>query len=628
MAVTLAEPDTPGRNTVARNSETNTIDTNTTSAHLRDDNVPPMKTPESKSLRSPAREAANTPSTSASTPSSPTSGKAATAPRQFFAIRKGRGVSQCIFSSWEHAKQHVENYRDAIYNVFDRMDDAMSYIQLPARRVSSSTCIPLAPCSSTTAKKSNATSRKRTLPSSNRNTNNIKKHCAIVPTSPKSNAQPMSCDKENQDGALLAPRSTGKKDTTSPNDVPQEIHDQVDDDETDSIIGEQDSRDLPEILDDGYRKSYPKGWRANDLFPARRQDRSRWEKRYLQDVNDLKAYRATKPSSARDVHNMRHSSGIPNAFSLAYLNFSWGVGEAYHRYLAFQQRKTKPVTSASNKHRTKSNKLKVAPANRSNHYSCSTCVITNRDAARKRFNAKAMFYSFRVQQLAEMVSSGLTKDQLPGRVNQGNDAQRKSPLVNGCSRSKELMDEARADWDTLSDEDRAYWEEQEREHDARQPQIRRILEEALAREPKRSAKKLSEDIDFWCGKTTIGKWKNLRIGPSYRKGIANPVPRSSQKEHLLAISMENATPQVPTTSRAVSVTNSTLAYSPPHINAAKMLVALPEVHEARFGCDENSSESGNEEPSPAPCTSLYSSRRDETMISSYQREDDDDNMII
>jgi hypothetical protein len=33
------------------------------------------------------------------------------------------------------------------------------------------------------------------------------------------------------------------------------------------------------------------------------------------------------------------------------------------------------------------------------------------------------------------------------------------------------------------------------------------------------------DIGFWCGKTTIGKWKNLRIGPSYRKGISNPASR-------------------------------------------------------------------------------------------------------
>jgi Caulimovirus viroplasmin len=618
MAVTLAEPDTPGRNTVACSStmsdNNEAIDNSTASVHLRDDNVPSMKTPEPKSMM--RSEATNTPSTSASTPSSPTSGKTAAGPSQFFAIRKGRGVSQCIFSSWEHAKQHVENYRDAIYNVFDKMDDAMSYIQLPVRRTSS-TCVPSAPASSATAT-SNATkaasSRKRTLPFSNRNNN--KKSCAVVPDSSKSNAKPMSNDKENQDSTIA----------TSQNQVPQAIHDHLDD-ETDSIIGNEDTRDLPEILEDGYRKSLPKGWRANDIFPARRQDRSRWEKRYSEDVASLKNYRATKPSSARDVHNMRHASGIPNAFSLAYLNYSWGVGEAYHRYLAFQQRKTKPESS---KHRTKNNKLKVAPANRSNHYSCSTCVITNRDAARKRFNAKAMFYSFRVQQLAELASLGLTKDQLPGRMEDGKDAQRKSPLVNGCSRSKELMDEARADWETLSDEDRAYWEEQERDHDARQPEIRRILEAALARDPKRSAKKLSEDIHFWCGKTTIGKWKNLRIGPSYRKGIAIPIPFNSQKEHLMAMSAENTTPQVPTSSRAVSVTNCTLAYSPPHINAAKLLVALPDVREAMFPSEEDDSESGyeNEEPSPAPCTSLHVSRREMTMASSYQHDEDDDNMII
>jgi len=77
------------------------------------------------------------------------------------------------------------------------------------------------------------------------------------------------------------------------------------------------------------------------------------------------------------------------------------------------------------------------------------------------------------------------------------------------------MDQARADWDRLSHQDQQYWVEQELLHDAQQPQIMRLLEASLARDPKRSAKKLSEDIGYWCGKTTIGKWKNLRMGPSY-----------------------------------------------------------------------------------------------------------------
>ena len=212
----------------------------------------------------------------------------------------------------------------------------------------------------------------------------------------------------------------------------------------------------------------------------------RWERRYLEDVKTLKEFRGSKDTSVRDVHNPRHLSGIPNAFSLAYLNWSWGVGEAYHRFLNFSRRRQKPTGT---RQRMKNNKVKIGPTKNAN--SRSTCVITNREAARKRFTCRAMFYSFRVQQLAEMSTSGLSKDQLPTRP-EGNELHNKSPLVNGCSRSKEWMDQARADWETLSPEDKAFWEEQERLHDEKQPEILSILEAALARDPKRSAKRLSE----------------------------------------------------------------------------------------------------------------------------------------
>jgi hypothetical protein len=209
----------------------------------------------------------------------------------------------------------------------------------------------------------------------------------------------------------------------------------------------------------------------------------------LEDVNSLKEFRGTKNTSVRDVHNTRHISGIPNAFSLAYLNWSWGVGEAYHRFLNFSRRRQKP---SGTRQRMKNNKLKANPTNKpATTNSRSTCVITNREAARKRFTCKAMFYSFRVQQYMELESSGVTKDDLPNRP-VSNELHHKSPLVNGCSRSKEWMDQARADWDTLSAEDKAFWEDQERLHDEKQPEILSILEAALARDPKRSAKKLSE----------------------------------------------------------------------------------------------------------------------------------------
>jgi len=306
-----------------------------------------------------------------------------------------------------------------------------------------------------------------------------------------------------------------------------------------STVANKDSRDLQEILKAGYEQNRPKGWRQDDIFPGERQDRELWEGRYMKDVESLKAYRALSPADTRTVHCMNHASGIPNAYCLAYLNWSWGVGEAYHRYLAYQQRKEKrknsDMTTTVNgitdtsavslpkrkKQRTKNNKVRSQASSscairNSKDKDSHTCVITNREAARKRFTAKAMFYSFRVQQLINISKNKqmVNKAQLSGRpspftvVNQ-------SPLVHGCNTRKELMDQARADWDRLSHQDQQYWVEQELLHDAQQPQIMRLLEASLARDPKRSAKKLSEDIGYWCGKTTIGKWKNLRMGPSY-----------------------------------------------------------------------------------------------------------------
>jgi hypothetical protein len=232
----------------------------------------------------------------------------------------------------------------------------------------------------------------------------------------------------------------------------------------------------------------------------------------------------------------------------SYLNWSWGVGEAYHRYLAFQQRKS---SHPANVPGAKRNSKKTVAANSSKHPACNTCVITNRDAARKRFTAKAMFVSFRVQQLAELKPVyGIKKEDLPTRPDD-DDLDEKSPLVNGCSQNKDLMDEAREDWEMLSAKDRAYWLEQERIHDEKQPEIAGLLEKILQREPKRSAKKLSEDIGYWCGKTTIGKWKNLRFGPTYRKGTT-----TSDKAPLTSSSSHN------TISRSSSMDDSLLGKQP------------------------------------------------------------------
>ena len=471
------------------------------------------KTPNSKysvhkqnDLKTPANQNnnnSNTPSTEASTPSTPmdVSPPLTDDRGEFYAIRQGKNVQNCIFASWESAKQHIEGCEGAVYNVFDKMEEAMLYIQVVGGR----------PSVSRETKATAVVSKKRVrndpIPFANL-LNQPSTVAAVVPPT-----FPTNYNKEN--GVVVEPAATKKSKVAS---VPT-LADTT-------FIPKDGKKDLPETLEEGYKKNHPKGWRANMIFPSTRQDRELWESSYLNDIELLKTYRASRPSNARDVHSMTHISGIPNAFSLAYLNWSWGVGEAYHRYLAFQQRKNIP----KKKSRTKSNKVHVGPKKEA---SCNTCVITSREAARKRFTARAMFYSFRVQQLMETKATGIARQHLAEHPDPLAPISQ-SPLVNGCNTSKKWMDQARADWEVLSEQAKRYWENQELLHDEKQPQIIRLLEESLANNPKRSAKKLSQDIGYWCGKTTIGKWKNLRMGPSYRKGIQNPISRDSQYLHLIA----------------------------------------------------------------------------------------------
>lgn len=572
------------------------------------------KTPNGKFIDT-SEEGVDTPSTAASTPS-PTD-TSATSPTfafpessnnkekggEYYAIRKGNNVSHCIFSSWEHAKNFVEGFPGAVYNVFDNLEDATLYIQVAA---------PAADSSDSNKKRK----RTATLPFADIINDSKKARQSVGATaidrpavrrvSNASTAGYVADNKEN----MVVPTVVS---------TPNKQHSLLQAAEE----PEEDSRELPFILLDGYKNGRPKGWRANDLFPERRQDRFKWEERYLQDVSQLKSYRATKPTSARDVHNMKHTSGIPNAFSLAYLNWSWGVGEAYHRYLSFQQRKVRP--EGKKLRTTKNNKLKVAPANKSGHYSCNTCVITNREAARKRFSARAMFYSFRVQELAEAKAMGRPKQLVPTRPRDFSDSmQNRSPLVNGCSRSKELMDEARADWEVLSDEDKLFWEQEEKKHDARQPEIVKILEKALARDPKRSAKKLSEDIGFWCGKTTIGKWKNLRIGPSYRKGIQEPLSRKDQREHM------RATTDAVTNGLGDDNTNVSTLSAPPS-GISTLLAAVSETNYYRTGGGDVGKKVGTtflDLTQPATDENVVSSASSLSTAAEMEASMDDENLVI
>lgn len=209
--------------------------------------IPQAKTPKSKfinSLQSPE----HTPNTTASTPSP--SSKTPQLKGHFYAIRKGRGVKGCIFATWDTAKEHVHNYKEAVYNVFDKMEDALLYIRLPSKANGTKPLIQ---------------NRKRTavLPCSSATASNNKKPrtVSIVQQQPMPARKVSLClssqDKENEVPTQVTVTKMKVQPTT----------------EESEETAVEDNRPLPKILEEGYKQSYVKGWRANALFPQKKQCR-------------------------------------------------------------------------------------------------------------------------------------------------------------------------------------------------------------------------------------------------------------------------------------------------------------------------------------------------------------------
>lgn len=219
-------------------------------------NTASEKTPKSKfinSLQSPE----HTPSTTASTPSSSPSST------EFYAIRKGRGVHNCIFTTWDHAKEHVHNYKEAVYNVFDKMEDALLYIRLPSKANGLNVTKPL------------VQNRKRTavLPSSNACMTNKKPRTVSIVQPSKAPVRKVSLclgpeDKENKP-VVATPVNvqTTKVEVSNTAPAVEPVSGAIDE------VAVEDTRPLTKILEEGYKNNYVKGWRANALFPQKKQCR-------------------------------------------------------------------------------------------------------------------------------------------------------------------------------------------------------------------------------------------------------------------------------------------------------------------------------------------------------------------
>jgi hypothetical protein len=254
------------------------------------------KTPNPKFLET---NNADTPSTAATTPS-----PRASTNKEFYAVRKGYGVECCIFLKWDNCKHLLDGYDKAEFSVFDTIEDAMRYIQTPPTARKATTMTSTLTQQQRSGSGGDLTKKRKrtaTLPFSNTTQQKKKKKHLVVSTTVSSTSS----------GNVMTTTTHEKKSDNNNTDTA------TDADEDEVYYPPDDSADLPDILAEGYANNRPKGWRATDLFPMDKQDRSLWETRYLQDVAVLKEYRATKPSTVRDIHNMRHLSSIPNAYSLA-----------------------------------------------------------------------------------------------------------------------------------------------------------------------------------------------------------------------------------------------------------------------------------------------------------------------
>jgi hypothetical protein len=74
-------------------------------------------------------------------------------------------------------------------------------------------------------------------------------------------------------------------------------------------------------------------------------------------------------------------------------------------------------------------------------------------------------------------------------------------------------EESKADWCSLGQAEKDYWESQSRSKLLVQPTIRESILESLRANPSKSYEKVAADLSHWCVASTIQKWVT-----SYRSG--------------------------------------------------------------------------------------------------------------
>jgi hypothetical protein len=158
----------------------------------------------------------------------------------------------------------VGNYKEAVYNVFDKMEDALQYIHPPSKTLTSTR-------NTTNSNNAGNQNRKRAavLPCSSTSVNTKKPRTVSIvvqstmPAPRKVSLSTGEVDKENMGPVGTTQTTKGSIHATA-------VKPEVEESDDGPV---EDGRPLPNILEEGYKNAYVKGWRANALFPQKKQCR-------------------------------------------------------------------------------------------------------------------------------------------------------------------------------------------------------------------------------------------------------------------------------------------------------------------------------------------------------------------
>ncbi|CAB9500938.1 expressed unknown protein [Seminavis robusta] len=317
---------------------------------------------------------------------------------------------------------------------------------------------------------------------------------------------------------------------------------------------------LHKLLLEGYLQCKPKAWRRDQLgLSFREPHKQTTQTRYLQDLMELRGFLAASPNVAylqltpekRKTIKAQSDHTILNPHSIRYLNHAWGVNRKYHNDL---DDKLHAATSTT------------TPPKDTTAF--TSCTIEHRQAARMRYTAKKLYIHHRVEALTNesrlynlfrgrnnqsttttrettntnimgvTTTTNNNSENENGTANDDNDDNKEqqlimTPSMAGRDQKRKWQHQAAQEWDAMTEAEREPWIEKERLHDLEQPHIKVKLMAALKENPQRPTAKLVEDIDFWCGRTTIAKWRQTYQSISARGGTKRTIRAATNNKRNL-----------------------------------------------------------------------------------------------